>query len=244
MTAAALPAPVRERPILFKGRLVRAILEGRKTQTRRIAKFVPIAGYNLGFSGMSPGHFCTGVPASGHVLYSRRGDGVWEQRTEPLHCPYGAQGDRLWVKETWALSGSMADYMKADIDRVERASMAVDPRHAFGDNLVYRADGDGYDDATQHWRPSIFMRRWASRIDLEVTEVRVQRLQEISEEDAQAEGVEATPLLPSGQNPNPLWRPHCRSTFAKLWDSINEERGFGWGANPWVWAITFRRVRP
>jgi hypothetical protein len=92
-----------ERPILFSGPMVRALVEGRKTQTRRPAKFVPLEpGFNLGFSDVTVGHYCTGVPSSGFVLYSRGRGGVWQQRTAILRCPFGEPGDRLWVRETWA----------------------------------------------------------------------------------------------------------------------------------------------
>ena len=111
-------------------------------------------------------------------------------------CPHGAIGDRLWVRETWASDDSTTAY--------------------------YRADGETYN-AGLPWRPSIFMPRWASRLTLEITDVRVERVQDISRKDAKDEGV----LL----------------NFHLLWDAINAERGYSWDSNPWVWAISFQRVQ-
>lgn len=243
---------MRERPILFSGEMVRALLDGLKTQTRRVAKFQPIEpGFNLGFSGVSAGHFCTDVPSSGHVLYSRRGDGVWEQRTKPLHCPYGQPGDRLWVRETWGQSARDRVLYRASPDDV--AAIAREEEWV----------------SQPRWRPSIHMPRWASRITLEITDVRVERVQEISEEDAKAEGVywqEPTeddrawarkrfgsdddmtgvwvaPGTDCGYGPKEhrqRWHVTARGAFEFLWDSINAKRGYGWDANPWVWALSFR----
>ena len=107
---------MRVHPILMSAPMVMALLDRRKTQTRRLAKLVPLDGVDLAFSGLSPGHYfgcehrgvrpprlvsCTGRHDSGWVLYSRRGDGVWEARTKPLRCPFGVEGDELWVRETW-----------------------------------------------------------------------------------------------------------------------------------------------
>lgn len=235
MMAHALTAP-RERPILFSGPMVRAILEGRKCQTRRLAKFKPLeAGLSLGFSGLSAGHFRTGVPSSGSVLYSRGRGGVWQQRTAPLHCPYGAPGDRLWCKETW---GPCAG------------------------GVVYRADSlTGCPDGGR-WKPAIHMPRWASRLTLEVTDVRLERLQDISEEDIRAEGIDSlvacTMLGGRGasgaalrrigcgdlydRKPNTMdWSP--RDCWQVAWDSINGKRA-PWESNPWVWVVGFRRLKP
>lgn len=101
-----------DRPVVMGADSVRAILAGRKTQSRRVARFVPLSGEertSLTFSGVSVGEYCTGVPSSGRVLYVRRGGGVWHQITEPLHCPYGAAGSRLWVREAFARVWAHAD---------------------------------------------------------------------------------------------------------------------------------------
>jgi hypothetical protein len=132
-------------------------------------------------------------------------------------CPYGIVGDRLWVKEAWAKPGEVAD------------------------ETEYRADNP--DPLAAKWRPSIHMPRWASRITLEITDVRVQRVQEMSYNDWCADFA-----------PNAFQREQALATFVgsenqkrmsrELWDSINAKRGFGWDANPWVWAITFKRIKP
>jgi len=153
---------VSERPILFSGEMVRAILDGRKTQTRRIVR----------------GHPHTVKPLN-------------------IGCPYGVPGDRLWVKETFALS-------RFDPESHEDED-TKDPSQ--WDGVVYRADGEhgswehydgkgGRARISAPWRPSIYMPRWASRITLEVTSVRAERVQDISEQDAQAEGISEVTFIP------------------------------------------------
>lgn len=195
MTALSVQQP-RERPIIFSSPMVRAILDGRKTQTRRQIKPQP-------------------VEIDGRILAWR--GGLFQPKALPensnifQHCPYGVVGDRLWVRETWA-------------------SLSAGNRPPF----VYRADGDGERvrvDAP--WRPSIHMPRWASRITLEITDVRVQRLQEISDEDARAEGWPGNPEPPYGCHHPRLW-------FRNLWKDIHDCGA--WERNDWVWALTFRRV--
>lgn len=180
---------MKERPILFNGEMVRAILAGRKTQTRRAVKPQPVEGCWMGGPR----------------------NGVWDERTgmawfgQTWRCPCGVSGDCLWVRETWC----------------------SDPEPSQPERVCYRATAG--DESFIRWKPAIHMPRWASRITLEIAEVRVQRLQDISEEDARAEGVENV---------------YCaRDCFADLWDSINGKRA-PWSSNPWVWAISFRKVEP
>ena len=209
---------MKERPILFSGPMVRAILDGRKTQTRRLCK-VP-AGYTMGERD-------DGSPWPYYVAdISDDERGAW------LPCPHGAPGDRLWVRETFAL-----------------APLRTEPDPDDHDDWypIYRADGDERpwlssldDDASEvkpPWKPSIFMPRWASRILLAITEVRVQRLQELTEADAEAEGVSPAPFCKSGR---PSGMEHVEA-FEDLWDEINGDRAT-WASNPWVFAISFRRV--
>lgn len=191
---------MKERPILFQGALVRSILDGTKTQTRRLMapRIVALLGSNAG--GLD---------------------------SEQEHCPYGIPGDRLWVREAWA----------------SVRSFEVDDECL----LIYRADGEQPVKTT--WRPSIHMPRRASRIDLEVTEVRVQRLHDITEEDARAEGFDE--WIPcnviTGLKGVHVGGAHrqatCREHFSIAWDAINGKRS-PWDRNDWVWAITFKRVRP
>ncbi len=183
---------MKERPILMSAPMVRAILEGRKTQTRRVYK-------------------------------PREVDNVEDPHGAlfAFPTPYGSPGDRLWVRETWSHDAH-------DLDTCRAAHEDASPGIGYGP--YYRSTEVAPD--TLRWKPSIFMPRWASRITLEVTEVRVQRLQEISEDDAKAEGCE-----PSGS----AGFATARGLYAALWDSINGARA-PWPSNPWVWAITFRRL--
>ena len=188
---------MKERPILFSGPMVRAILEGRKTQTRRVVK-EPYGLKALWFKAL-------GRPAVSQ-------------------CPYGQPGDRLWVRETWQ-PGTWGPSYRADFTE-ESARRCLNP-----------------------WKSCIHMPRRFSRITLEVTEVRVQRLQDISEEDAQAEGCHLTASMTHGERgPGAKsWvempKDGFKGLFRELWDSINGQRqGCAWADNPWVWAVSFRRV--
>lgn len=186
------------RPILFSAPMVRALLAGRKTQTRRAIKPQPQPNGGRRLTKLAPylcedGRWNWVLAATGH------GTG------DPFLCPYGAPGDELWVRETWA-QGLVA--------------------------CVYHADGT----KVQRWQPSIHMPRWASRITLRIEEVRIERLQDISEADAIAEGAPAVSLHDlDGASIAPSRR------YRELWESIN---GAGsWRENPWVWAITFERLK-
>lgn len=200
---------VKERPILFSGPMVRAILEGRKTQTRRA------------------------IATDWWRCLDPEDD---DDRASAIpQCPYGQPGERLWVREAW-------DCWACLYDRRERTHRAL---------IAYRANGERWidldaetaellqenirHDSDRKWRPSIHMPRWASRLTLEITRVRVERVQDISEYDAQTEGVTAG---------DAVWSGSARSAFRELWDSINANRGLAWATNPWVWAIDFRRIEP
>lgn len=208
---------VRERPILFTGEMVRSILAGRKTVTRRVVK------PPLGLAGRvkEPG---------GHRNW-HLGD-----PNAVLACPYGQPGDRLWVRETGLISAEKDAFMYAD----------------HGGKLSPDA-APGSEAWAREWKscPSIHMPRWASRLLSEVTEVRVERLQEISEADAIAEGITVEWLGVDG----PIYGPGKRAGFGyddqsdsavgafhHLWDAINAKRGHGWEINPWVWVVSFRRI--
>lgn len=217
-----------ERPILFSGPMVRAIPDGRKTQTRRVVKPQPetnpsVSKIFFGKHPFSPSCF-RGTPAAGLVGGSERmawvaedwcGNAIGVEEEGWLKCPYGQPGDRLWVRETWApMPGG-----------------PVTPANG----VLYRADGH---DAKWLWRPSIFMPRWACRIVLEIEAVRVERVQHISESDALSEGCEPIHgTEPSGSE----WTSYAMG-YRGLWDSINAKRGFGWDTNPWVWVIQFKRT--
>jgi hypothetical protein len=195
-----------ERPILFSAPMVRAILDGRKTQTRRVVK-----SSGLRAAGM-PAHaqFADCSAADGKWRYADVHDGMVDFPRQPA-CPYGAPGDRLWVRETFAHWSPKIIWYAADCAMSD------------GINRPHYTPG--------RRRPSIHMPRWASRITLEVTGVRVERLQEVSQADCVAEGI------PESTNG---YLHHVVADYRKLWSSINGAES--WAANPWVWCISFRRV--
>lgn len=250
---------MRERGILFSDAMVRAILDGRKTQTRRVVKLREFQR--------------TTTPGYDFIFRDRRL--LWnDYRTPRLIekcCPYGKPGDRLWVRETWRVYGGR----EYEYQRDRRC-------------VIYRAGGPPPDvsmsldraraeTGPQQWRPSIFMPRWASRVTVEISDVRVQRLHDISEEDARAEGCSPS-TMPGGftvvqADGGSYWvgedyhsapkvgdvddrgedfrvthvqhAPEkqigtARDSFRSLWLNINGNGA--WAANPWVWALTFRRV--
>ena len=251
---------MKERPILFSGPMVRAILDGRKTQTRRVVNvekwksgkwardFVFCDDPNLYRAGdfnwvadlarLSGDRIDNGQHLS--IPFRHKDDPVipWEEcGRERIHCPHGWPGmmgepaDRLWVKETHRFDG---------IDQ------RIGVREKRIEELSYRADMEGdpsCDDCA--WRPSIFMPRWASRITLEIAAVRVERLQDISEADAVAEGIE--PFHSDGPNKHTISidgvsynAPRAAGVYEMLWNHINGADS--WDANPWVWVIEFRRL--
>lgn len=229
-------------PILFSSPMARALLDGRKTQTRRLvshnargADEVEYVTDALIWPGRGDEKY-TGWVAKVHKLGNLRLD---------LKCPYGVPGDMLWVKETHAL--------RSDVDPMTDVAKA---KHY----CRYRADGGELADEWHHyprWRPSIHMPRWACRLYLEVVSVRVQRLWDINEDDAVAEGCEAIPVTEADvrQTVSDRRTPqHIRDlakifgpgqftakfVYSNLWDSIN---GAGsWSSNPFVWVVAFKRT--
>lgn len=207
------------RPILFSGEMVRAILSGRKTQTRRAVKPQP----DDGPWPNSASHI------DWHDLLADIGYFV-----ACGHCPYGKVGDLLWVRETWGFSAKLPASTKDEMSWL-----------AYPDLRGYRADGH---DGGYCWRPSIHMPRWASRITLKVTDIRVERLQEVSEQDAVAEGLASWPsekqpgVVHYGITVPDVWETDPRLTYKRLWDTINGKRGYSWASNPWVWVVKFERV--
>lgn len=205
---------MKERPIIFSAPMVRAILEGRKTQTRRIVKDNPVDIVTLiGADDKPTGEY--GLCFHPSVIERR------------VSCPYGQPGDRLWVRER----GWMAPSKTAFTPYVgnERSSPPLNP-----DNLPYKAC------------PSIHMPRWASRIDLEITGIRVERLCNITPEDCWAEGLEAwlenDDNLPKYEDGSPGKYMNEKTAFRALWQSINGPGS--WIENPWVWAVKFKRISP
>ncbi|WP_395275112.1 hypothetical protein V1577_20235 [Enterobacter bugandensis] len=190
-----------ERGMIFNGEMVRAILDGRKTQTRRIIKDCTVGR----------------DPISKFIQIGKKFIGCYPEDVPELIrecCPYGVPGDRIWVRETWAEAGASAPDLK-----LYRANY---PAHvpAHYENVPPAED--------VRWTPSIHMPRWASRILLEITDVRVEQLNDISEEDARSEGI-------SGSSARDV-----KEAYAALWRSIYGSDS--WRANPWVWVIEFKRI--
>jgi hypothetical protein len=206
------------KPILFSGQMVRAILDGRKAQTRMVIKPQP-EPYGDSKAWIHP--LIEDEPQFAYHL----------ENALIGFAPY-QPGDILWVRETWrewheidADCGCGGDYCTC--------SNTTPPTPA-----CYRADGHtiGLEDREEYglkWRPPSHMPKWACRLFLRVTNVRVERVQDISEEDARAEGVDLK---------NGIGQLCPRSAFRRLWDSINAKRGYGWGVNPWVWVYEFERT--
>lgn len=234
---------MKERPIFFIAPMVRALLDGSKTQTRRILKPQPVQEKSERYLWHSGG---SAMMCSEEEL----------RRCLPFYSKPGKPGDRLWVRETWRIGawseddGEIAvDYMADDHSRREWLQIPeADDFEKYWlqccddcDKVGVKTDEEGM----YHWepgqspcriRPSIFMPRWASRITLEITGVRVERLQDISDKDCLAEGIADLNI--------PL-RPNLsmhRSCYADLWETINGPGS--WDANPWVWVIEFKRLLP
>lgn len=205
---------VKERPIPFSGDMVRAILGGRKTQTRRVVK---LSTGNVLRTDLHPG----GVDKRGVAWFNRCPD--------PVLCPYGAPGDRLWVRENIYHSGLAGLRYRADDEPVLPVFATEEDEEKA---LAWTEERP-----RQKTIPFIHMPRWASRILLEVVSVRVDRLQDIREADAKAEGAN-----PFADNDWASFNSHAyREGFEFLWDHINAKRA-PWESNPWVWVIEFKRV--
>jgi len=194
---------MKERPIIFNTENVKAILDGRKTQTRRIVK-------------PQPELTITDEQYKDNMRLLLYGGGRF--------CPYGEIGDRLWVRENWRV-------------------ITDDNRYAivFKDGGMKFFDGQTTYKIEDYWKPSFFLPKWASRITLEITGVRVERLQEITTWDMEAEG------LPYKIERKNEAEEICESEVAQewfrcLWDSLNAKRGYGWEVNSWVWVIEFKKV--
>lgn len=202
------PIQRKETPLLMCGEMVRAVLDGRKTQTRRVITFRECR---------KTLHFDDAFLLTSWVLVKDKlhfGESV-------TRCPYGAPGDRLWVKERFGISGN---------------------------GYFYETDSDG----TVHhaWTSSRFMPCKASRITLEITDVRVERVQDIATDDAYAEGVEEDRVIEHQGRKVMQFKQHqpgvttisAVAAYSSLWDSLNAKRGFSWESNPWCWVISFRRI--
>ncbi len=204
----------RTKPILFSAPMVRALLEGRKTQTRRVIK--PLKKF-------PECNICRpDLAAFDHQVWFH---GEYETVGVMVDAPYSV-GDLLWVRETWSHTGTGV-WKIADIYQ------------ALDGNVVYRADSDN---PSIGYFSSIHMPRWASRLTLRVTDVRAQRLHDISEEDAIQEGAgQYTSQSPIQRTFNPDWKGSYKRGFQVIWDNINGTES--WDANPWVWAYSFEVIK-
>lgn len=224
-----------ERPILFTGRLVRKLLADEKSQTRRILNPQPVPDPEfLGGVAWKTKRADTAIASINEGCY-------------PEVCPYGKPGDRLWVRESFVTGHRMTG---GDLDLYDERGNEKPPtvwyRADDNEHLVWMAeDGESLSTAIP-WKPSIHMPRWACRLMLELIGVRVERLNEITEADAKAEGAELAPCdCPDCGHPE--CGQGCRLTksyrgaFAFMWNRINADRG-SWSDNPYVWVLTFRRL--
>ncbi|EDT8794830.1 hypothetical protein ACQ8WG_000739 [Salmonella enterica subsp. enterica serovar Bredeney] len=211
---------MKERGMIFNAEMVRAILDGRKTQTRR-----PIKWKQTRFTEMAERDDGSLWPWAEDC---ERGGDIW------FACPFGVVGDRIWVRETFRVHSRATDVATL----VYRASV----RNSWTEQTHRVPVAVCNKPATpEKWTPSIHMPRWASRLMLEIIGVRVERLNSISQEDAQAEGMELTGWRPTYSDPDSggeVWTPY--DNFAQLWESIYGEES--WAANPWVWVIEFKRI--
>ena len=213
---------MKERPILFTGEMVRAILDSRKTQARRLVKPQPEP---------IPGDVWKDkrIPSDRQFWWpSKRAGQMVELRDMSAVAPLGTIGDRLWVRETFRIYRSSVEC--ACYDDCRCASMDGKP--------LYRASDPSPDD--DKWTPSIHMPRWASRIDLEITAVRVERVQYITDEDSKKEGVIWKSHVADEESGNLEPYEDAPDAFKRLWQSIYGN----WDANPWVWVYEFRRIKP
>ena len=238
---------MRQHPIIFSGDMVRAILDGRKTQTRRV--FRDPRGHEPAHP-MSIHQMLACYPTAdgkGFIFWDHDYPGTAEftkkaYKNGGFRCPYGQPGDRLWCREKWGTSPNLDHVKPCDLPPGAPVYYAADDI----------CDSGGW--RVEHWRASIHMPRGCSRIMLEVARVRVQRVQDITEEDATAEGMcyaaGGCCEWCNGAGHNHTWPsgcPHCGGTghshlihFQALWDRINLRRGCGWDASPWVWVIDFQ----
>lgn len=227
---------MKERPIIFSGEMVKAILDSKKTMTRRLIKFKDFATDSITplHIELVEGRYCLFNERNGWLVGYPK-------------CPYGKVGDRLWVREIW-IQGYDDPLIESEGDDENAVS------------IIYKADGkEEYRtcsaETAENWgdfsadsemvgfKSPIHMPRWASRILLEITDIRVERLNDISEEDAIKEG-----MPPSHASIDRISMQHgfnsfSQSCFAQLWDSLNDKKGYQWSSNPWVWVIEFKKVQ-
>lgn len=218
---------VRGREILFRDEMVRAILAGKKSQTRRVIKPQPSESWmaNTDWSR----------------YYKNGKKHLWiahpEIATREIKCKY-APRDHVWVREAWRVEERKSDLVDGVRYRADDAFLRIENTWTAAEQWVVANDNGRHG---TKWRPSIFMPRWASRITLEITDIRVERLQAISEQDAKAEGVPNNHACHWLDDDPGYMHDVYRRNFVRVWDEINGEK-YPWASDPYVWAISFRRV--
>jgi hypothetical protein len=227
---------MKERPILFNTDMVKAILDGRKTQTRRPVKNQPSNGWAFedAASGGAFGRIKSSHPKKGKFgAFIRRGVGTDFPETDIEVSPFGMPGDRLWVRETW--QGPLVNQEDEGAFMVDREGFQ-NPKYC-----SYKASGDScefYDielgELVCRWKPSIHMPRWVCRLELEITNVRLERVQDITEDDAKAEGTITEEMTAKA---GLAWRFGDRKQFQDMWDKVYPN---SWKKNEWVWVIEFK----
>jgi hypothetical protein len=233
-----------EHPIIFSGPMVRAILNDRKTMTRRVVKPQPEPSSGMGKAWRWAHHDGRRISLGPRKLVAGSLETLLESMVE--YCPYGKVGDRLWVRETWKTGWGWTEPDSECIAyRADGEIRECNTHEGWLCARLRAEEGPGFamdgQNTAGRWKPSIHMFRWASRILLEVTDVRVQRVQEISHADIHAEGVVGDTHPELGQ-PCRDDEQSARIYFAELWDSLNAKRGYGWDVNPWLWVIGFKRL--
>jgi len=220
---------MKESPIIFSTEMVRAILEGHKTMTRRVIK-------------LQPSFYGRDVHWKGKLFAHEAGN--WHKAISQF-CPYGQVGSRLWVREAHKLTKIQLDgddWIKCEY-RSEYENDGAIRYFKWGDIPAKQQARLSRIRTWGKWRPARFMYRFLARTILEITEVRVEKLQEITEEDAKAEGICVIDNTTDSTYSPPNYPDIHRDIFIDLWDSLNAKRSFSWKSNPWVWVIEFKKLK-
>ncbi len=214
---------MKERPILFNTEMVQAVLDGRKTHTRRVLK--------IQSTTIEPPYL---RPDGLYIHVSNAGVGV----SLPFKCPYGQKGDRLWVRETHYRWGEWTRNGISKTGKQKWRFSAASSEVKYFENPPADIKKNSFRELGWYKRPSIFMPRKASRITLEITDIRVERINDISDDDIQKEGLEKSVHIIN----NRFDAGQFKYFFETFWDSINKKRGYGWELNSWVWVVEFKRI--
>ena len=232
---------MKERPIVFSANMIKAILAGAKTQTRRIINGAPKNAGHVEYSVPEKcGSGCTHTGHDGYALFFE-GPTVYSRGLASVKCRHGIAGDQLWVRERWRTHERPADGVDGIMYAADQSFRRIEDTAKAADAWVEAHDNDRF---CGRWRSPLFLPRWASRIQLEITGVRVERLNAITEVDAIAEGMAHAPPFPSDDEGD-CWtsrRDINRARFEYLWCELHGWKPNAWVLNPWVWVLDFKRV--